>query len=191
MSTKIAFRTGTRVYLRPFDTNDVATLQRWMNDVSVTQYLGRGFPVTAREETEWVERHGKDTKNVVLAIMATDGDQLIGSVRLHNINYIDRTAETGTLIGEKDYWGKGYGTEAKMLLLDFAFHTLGLHSVLSRVLAFNGRSLAYARKCGYEEVGTLPSWVFRNGERHDLLFLVVTFERWKPLWQEYLAVRGQ
>jgi len=182
---RVSFRTGTRVYLRPFEAEEAATLQRWINDPEVTQYLSRTHPVTLREEKEWIESHGKSEKNVVLAIVTTDGDRLIGSIGLHGINLIDRTATTGTTIGERDCWCKGYGTEAKMLLLDFAFNTLDLHSVLSEVIAFNGRSLKYAEKCGYVEVGRIPSWFRRNSEHYDSVMLVVTQERWQPLWEVY------
>lgn len=185
MTNPIVFRKGKLVYLRPFHKGDSETLQRWVNDPAVTEYLLRVFPATAREEDEWLDNQGKDQKNVALAIVTIDGDKLIGSIGLHQIDLVNRNAVTGTMLGEKDYWGKGYGTEAKMLLLDFAFNALNLHVIESKVLAFNARSLAYGRKCGYVEVGRLPGWIMRNGERHDEVHLVVTQERWRPLWTEY------
>jgi RimJ/RimL family protein N-acetyltransferase len=72
-----------------------------------------------------------------------------------------------------------------MLLLDFAFNALDLYAILSKVLGFNGRSLAYGKKCGYEEVGRIQNWIRKNGTRHDEVLLVVTQERWRPLWDEY------
>lgn len=185
MSEHMAFRTGKLVYLRPFTKSDSETLQKWMNDQEVTQFLMRVFPITAREEDEWIENQGKDARNLAMAIVTVEGNQLIGSIGLHGIDLINRTATTGTVIGEKDFWGKGYGTEAKMLLLDFAFNTLDLFVILSKVIAFNGRSLAYGKKCGYEEVGRIPNWIFRNGKRHDEVLLVVTKQTWLPLWNDY------
>jgi RimJ/RimL family protein N-acetyltransferase len=185
MTENMTFRTGKLVYLRTFRKSDSETLQRWMNNQEVTRFLMRAFPITAREEDEWIESQGKDQKNLVLGIVTVDGNRLIGSIGLHQIDLINRNAVTGTVIGEKDVWGKGYGTEAKMLLLDFAFNTLDLLVILSKVLAFNGRSLAYGKKCGYEEVGRIPNWIRKNGERHDEILLVVTQERWRPLWDEY------
>lgn len=185
MTQQMAFRKGALVYLRPFQKSDSETLQKWMNDQEVTQFLMRVFPITAREEDEWIENQGKDSKNLALAIVTVEDNKLIGSIGLHQIDLINRNAVTGTVIGEKEYWGKGYGTEAKMLLLDLAFNALDLVIILSKVLAFNGRSLAYGKKCGYEEVGRIPGWIRKNGERHDEVLLVVTQERWRPLWDEY------
>jgi RimJ/RimL family protein N-acetyltransferase len=124
-------------------------------------------------------------KKLALAVVTVDGDKLIGSIGLHGIDLINRNATTGTVIGEKEFWGKGYGTEAKMLLLDFAFNALDLYVIQSKVLAFNGRSLAYGKKCGYEEVGRIPGWIRKNGRRCDEVLLVVTQERWQPLWDKY------
>lgn len=106
---------------------------------------------------------------------------------LHEINWINRNAVTGTLIGEKEHRGKGYGTDAKMLLLDFAFNALGLHKVCSRVFAFNGRSRRYGEKCGYTVEGVLKEQHFHNGEFHDELVMAVFRRDWLPLWEAYRA----
>ena len=186
----VVFRLGTRVLLRPIERADIPTLRRWMNDPEVTQYLLRVFPLMEKEEEEWFDQKHKSQNDFVLGIVAVESQKLIGSIGLHNINWQHRTATTGTAIGEKDYWGKGYGTEAKMLLLDFAFNALDLYGILSRVIAHNGRSLAYGRKCGYEEIGRLPQWIrTQDGNRCDEVILYVTQERWRPLWRAYLEKR--
>lgn len=190
MSDQVVFRKGELVYLRPFNKADVPALQVWMNDQDVTQYLMNVFPITESDENEWVEKQGKDRNNVVLAIVTVEGDKLIGSIGLHAISWTSRTATTGTFIGDKECRGKGYGTEAKMLLLECAFNTFDLYAVLSRVMAHNAPSLAYANKCGYEEIGRIPEWIRRqNGERCDEVLLIVTQEKWRPLWQKYLEAK--
>lgn len=181
----VAFRTGKLVYLRPIEIGDVPDFYRWMNDPEVTQYLMRVFPLTELEEREWVEKQKTNPKNVVLGIVDAKRHTLIGVIGLHKIDYIHGYAETGTSIGEKEYWSKGYGTEAKMLLLEYAFNTLGLRNVLSRVIAFNGRSLRYAEKCGYKQVGILPGWIYRHGTYYDEILLAVTKTRWQKLWKKY------
>ncbi|MDB5188218.1 MAG: GCN5-related N-acetyltransferase [Candidatus Kaiserbacteria bacterium] len=186
----IVFRQGKRVLLRPLERADIPTLRRWMNDPEITQFLMRAFPLMEKEEEEWIENKHMNQNDVALGIVTVENKKLIGSIGLHGINWQHRTATTGTVLGEKECWGKGYGTEAKMLLLDFAFNTLDLYGVVSRVLSHNGRSLAYGKKCGYEEVGRLPQWIRRqNGERCDEVLLIVTQEKWGPLWQEYLKNR--
>ncbi len=187
----VVFRQGRRVLLRPLERADNHTLRRWMNDPEITQYLMRVFTLMEKEEEEWIDSKHKSQNDFTLGIVETEGKRLIGSIGLHAISWQSRTATTGTVLGEKTYWGKGYGTEAKMLLLDFAFNALDLYSVLSRVMAYNKRSLAYGKKCGYEEVGRIPRWIRRqNGQRCDEVLLIVTREKWRPLWQAYLKDRN-
>jgi len=185
--SEIAFRTGTDVLLRPLERTDVPVLRRWMNDPETTRYLLRTFPLMEKEEEEWVDGLSKTKNNFVFGIIRKKEKQLIGSIGLHNIHWPHRTATTGTWIGDKSLRGHGYGTEAKMLLLDFAFNALDLYAILSRVMAHNEQSLAYGKKCGYEEVGRIPNWIrTQDGKRCDEVLLVVTQERWRPLWKQYL-----
>jgi len=103
---------------------------------------------------------------------------------LHRINYLNQNASTGAAIGEKKYWSKGYGTAAKMLLLKWAFLELNLRAVQSSVFAFNERSAHYNGKCGYQEVGRLPKWRFRDGQWHDEIIMVVTREDFLKILEE-------
>ena len=186
----VVFRKGERVLLRPLERADIPTLRRWMNDPETTQYLMRVFPLMEKAEEEWVDKLSGSTTDFGLGIVTVSDNKLIGSIGLHGVDWRHRTAVTGTVIGEKECLGKGYGTEAKMLLLDFAFNALDLYAVLSRVMAHNERSLAYGKKSGYEEVGRIPKWIRRqDGERCDEVLLIATQEKWRPLWAEYLKNR--
>ena len=70
-----------------------------------------------------------------------------------NVNHIFRKAELGIFVGEKEYWGKGYGTEATELLLDFAFNILNLNSIMLIVNSFNERAIKSYEKCGFKLIG--------------------------------------
>lgn len=187
----VIFRQGIRTQLRPLERADIPTLRRWVNDPDVMLFMKRPFAVMEQEEETWFEKLSASKNIHAFGIVERGGSKLIGTIDIHNIVWHQRTATSGTLLGEKEFWGKGYGTEAKMLLLDFAFNALDLHGVLSRVMGHNERSLAYAKKCGYEEVGRLPNWMRRHdGERCDEVYLIVTQERWRPLWEEYVKKRA-
>jgi RimJ/RimL family protein N-acetyltransferase len=183
------FRQGVLVALRPLERSDVLSLKKWINDPETTQFLMQSYPMTEKNEEDWLESLSKKKDDVVLGIVTLEDERLIGTVGLHRIDHIHGTAITGTIIGEEECRSKGYGTEAKMLLLDYAFNQLNLHAIRSEVIVYNGRSLAYGKKCGYEEVGRLPEWIHRNGARHNVVMLVVTATRWRPLWEEYLKTR--
>lgn len=104
---------------------------------------------------------------------------------LHQINWKDRIATTGALIGEKEYWSKGYGTDAKMILLDHAFNTLNLHKICSAVIAYNKRSLDYSLHCGYKIEGTRREHFFRKGKYWDFIELGLLKKEWLPIWRKY------
>lgn len=183
-TSSVVFRTGKRVILRPFQAEDAPLLTRWINDPKVTQYLKRSHPTTLTQAADRLKTLGQNKDNVVLGVALLDGT-LIGSMGLHRISWINRTATSGALIGDAKYQGQGYGTEAKMLLLEYAFNTLNLHKVCSTVLAFNVRSQRYNEKCGYVVEGVQRAQMFRNGTYHDLILMAVFREDWLPLWEKY------
>jgi RimJ/RimL family protein N-acetyltransferase len=182
----VVYRSGKKVLLRPIERGDAPTLRRWMNDPAITQYLTRFLPVMEKSEEQWIDALADSTARISLGIMRRDTKALIGTIGLHEIDWRHRTAVTGTVIGEADSHGKGFGTDAKMLLLDLAFNAMDLYAMLSYVMATNERSLAYGKRCGYTEVGRIPKWIrAQNGERCDEVILIVTQESWRPLWQKY------
>ncbi len=183
---RVVFRTGKKVILRPMrKSTDLEACLRWINDPEVTRFLVARFPTTETMEVEWFDSQGKSKNDVILAIETLPEHVLIGTMGLHRISWEDGVATTGAIIGEKEYWGKGYGKEAKMLLLDYAFNTLNLRKICSSVKAFNGRSLSYNKRCGYQEEGRRVKQFFVDGEYHDEILLAVFREDWLPLWLEY------
>lgn len=182
---KLVFLKGKKTILRPLrKATDLELCLRWINDPEVNQYLLIHFPLTEKKEEEWFDKVANNPNEIVLGIETLDG-KLIGTMGLHNINVKDRTAVSGTLIGEKEYWSKGFGTDAKMILLDYAFNTLNLRKINSSVYAFNKRSLKYNLKCGYKIEGVRKKQIFRNGKYHDEILIAVFKESWLPLWKKY------
>jgi RimJ/RimL family protein N-acetyltransferase len=101
---------------------------------------------------------------------------------IFRINWIDRTATTGAMIGNKKYWNNGYGTEAKMLLLKYAFETLGLRKIHSLAFAYNERSVNYSLKCGYKIIGRQKDEKFKFGKYHDVIMLEVFQDQWRAAY---------
>ncbi len=181
----VCFRSN-RLYLRPPTKEDIPYFLRWFNDMEVKQYVTNFLPVVEADETEWLDRlHKNREKEVVFVVVDIKTNKPIGVMGIHNINWVSRLATTGAVIGDKAFWGKGYGSEAKMLVLNYAFDTLNLRKICSLVFGFNKRSEAYSKKCGYRVEGILKAHHFKNGEYCDEIHMAVFREWWLPIWEKF------
>ena len=175
---------GEKVVLRPVKRTDIDYFLKWFNDPEVIQYLSMYLPMTEMAEEKWIEElaasgtAGTDVHFVVEAIDG-DGSAAIGSIGLNRISIKDHTALFGIAIGEKDYWSRGYGTEATRLILDYGFRQLNLHRIWSGAIAFNERSIRLHKTVGFQEEGRLRESIFKNGEFHDMVMFGLLREEWK------------
>lgn len=185
MSKRVVRAEGSRVRLVILNEEDAEVLVNFINDPKTFIFLATMFPIPIHKEREWIKGllEKMDTEPT-FGIELIETGELIGVMGLHKINFVDRTATTGALIGPEEYRGRGYGTEAKLLLLEYAFNTLNLRIIYSSVFSFNMRSKAYSLKCGYKEVARLEQKFFRGGEYADEIILQVTRE-------DFLKARSQ
>ncbi len=168
---------GKRVALGPLMKDDLDRCWRWINDKQVTQYLVGFFRVYTREmEEDWIDRALRAKEDLLFAILLLPDLQHIGNVGLHKINWVNRNAELGIIIGEKEYWNQGLGTEATILALDYAFNIMGLKSVYLRVMEYNKRAIRCYEKVGFKHVGRLRSHIFRGGRWWDVLIMDILNE---------------
>lgn len=176
---------GKHVLLRPIRRSDISYFLKWFNDQGVVQYLEWYLPMTEMSEEKFIEELGttKARSDVILVIDVIEGDSTkpIGNCGLHQISAKDHNAIFGIVIGEKDYWSKGYGTEAARLLINYGFQQLNLHRISSYAFAFNERSIKLHRKVGFGEEGRLRQATFRNGQYHDHVQFGILREEWNGL----------
>jgi RimJ/RimL family protein N-acetyltransferase len=131
--------------------------------------VGRKYFVSSEYEKKWIEDAINNNQNQVkLAVCLRENDEHIGNVYLNNINWFNRSGDFGLLIGEKEHWGKGYGEELTLLMLNHAFYDLGLIRIESRQLLTNKASIKVHKKCGFKNEGILRKAVYKNGEYRDL-----------------------
>lgn len=157
---------GKRIRLRAIERSDIPTFVRWFNDPEVIKHLLLYLPMSQAQEERWFERYLQDEQRHIFGIETVDGT-LIGNIGLEDVNWKDRKAELGIVIGEKDYWDKGYGTEAVTTLLGFAFRQMNLHRVYLRVFEDNPRAKRSYEKCGFQLEGRLRESSFSDGRYRD------------------------
>ncbi len=158
---------GELVRLVPPDkTLHLENAIRWMNDPEVTRYLILTIGVTRGMEEEWLDRMQKRDTDFAWAIL-DDHERHIGFTGIHQIHWRLRLGRTGTVIGEKSPWGRGYGTDAMRVRTRFAFETLGLHRLESETRIDNIASQRALEKAGYKREGIARKRLWTEGRWYD------------------------
>lgn len=162
---------GERVALGPLRRDLIPLYCRWNNDFATTRTLARSQPLTIEAMTAAYDAalHADDCLDFTIYEHATG--RPIGSAYLHDCDHRNRTAEFGIVIGEAEARGKGYGTEAARLMLNYAFTDLGLHTVMLRVYSFNRAGLRAYAKAGFRVFGTRRQCHMMGGRLWDVIFM--------------------
>ncbi len=171
--------TGRLVRLRAHAPSDLDAAFRWINDTEVTRTLVARYPMSAQAGAAWLEQvsagDARHRDDVGFAIDTLEG-RYIGNCDILRVSWENRTAEVGIMIGEKDCWDKGYGSDAMRTMLRFAFGEMNLHRIELWVLDFNARAIAAYRKCGFVEEGRRRSAWFSEGGYHDSVVMGILRE---------------
>jgi RimJ/RimL family protein N-acetyltransferase len=179
---------GERVYLRPLEASDGEEFARHAADETET-FMNRGrSPESPLSGESWIAKlyEKQPPSDLELAVCLRADDRLIGSVGLEQIDWVNRTAETGSWLTLPEYRGKGYGTEAKHLLLEYTFDVLQLHVLWSEVWEPNTRSAAALVKQGYRPAGRRRWQDVKDGVLRDMLVFDVKRDEWlaaRAAWQ--------
>ncbi|MBB6217047.1 RimJ/RimL family protein N-acetyltransferase [Anaerosolibacter carboniphilus] len=177
---------GRKCYLSPINVDDYEKYTLWVNDMEVA--VGMIFSaslITPAKEKRTLERLSETEFN--FAIVDIEKDELIGNIGFPKLDYMNRVAELGIFIGNKDYWGKGYGTEAIHLLLDFGFNILNLHNIYLRVFSYNQPAISCYKKAGFKEAGRIRESKEIAGEKYDEIYMDVLTREFQPLYIKELV----
>ena len=172
---------GGKLRLRAVEHEDVKHFQQWVNDPEVTRGLSLYLPLSSVEEERWFERvRERDPHERPLSIELQEGEgwKLIGNCGVFGIEWTNRSAELGIMIGDKTVWNKGFGTQVMTLLLRHCFETLNLNRVFLKVYGENARARRSYEKAGFVDEGCMRQAVYRNGKYDDVFIMSVLRSEW-------------
>lgn len=162
---------GELVALGPLRRDLLPLYHRWNNDLEVSRTRGVGWPESLERTTAEFERLAASDRAVAFTMYARADWQPIGLCTLTEIDHRFGRATFGITIGEINYRGRGYGTEATRLLLDFAFTGLGLRNVMLTCFAFNAGGRRAYEKAGFREFGRRRDASRHGGKPWDLIYM--------------------
>jgi len=169
---------GERCYLSPINPEDFEHYTHWVNDMEVG--IGMVFSssiVTVDQEREILKRLSSSQKNFAIIDIVTN--KVIGNVGFVNLDHMNQTGEVGIFIGNRAYLGKGYGTEAMKLILDFGFNILNLHNISLKVYEYNMPAYKSYKKVGFKEAGRIRKAKMIGGVRYDEVYMDILAEEFE------------
>jgi RimJ/RimL family protein N-acetyltransferase len=172
---------GNKVTLRAVEKEDQEILRRFWNDLEV-ELAGGGdppLPVSLERLRAMFEREEREGARDKTDFMIEADGSSIGHCGLFHADVAARHCELGIAIGEKDFWGRGYGREAVGLLLDYAFRIRNFRRVWLKVHAANERAIRCYKACGFVEEGRMREHVWLAGRYVDTVIMGVMREEWQ------------
>lgn len=165
---------GEKVCLRAYKEEDIQVATSFINDKELKKFLVTNvpFPTSSWEEEEWVKSQ-RSNKNgeYNFAIEDIKTKKYIGGCGIQNVNWLARVATVGIMIGNKDYWGKGYGTDAMKVLMKFIFEDMNIRKIRLSTFSFNLRAQKSYEKCGFQVEGILKDEIFKEGKYYDEIIM--------------------
>jgi RimJ/RimL family protein N-acetyltransferase len=183
--------TGDLVVLRRHVAANLKAFQRWYSDAEVARLTRYQDGPMRRDEIErFFAARVVGQDSLALAVHERSTDRLIGTCAFSQLDGENGSAMYHITIGEKDCWGRGFGTEATRLMLAHAFETLRLHRVALAVFEFNERAIRSYRSCGFVIEGRAREAIWRDGRWWDEITMSVLEPEWQRARREGAARSG-
>jgi RimJ/RimL family protein N-acetyltransferase len=168
------------VYLRPAERADLERFVRWFGDAETTRHLLLRAPFSLAMEERWFEQMvgAQGTTDYFFVVCRLADDEPIGTAGLHDLDFLNGSAEFGIMIGEKGEWNRGHGTDALRAICDFGFGELRLERIELQVYAGNVAARRSYEKAGFSLEGTLRHRHFTEGRYEDVLIMSFLRDEW-------------
>jgi len=175
---------GNLVRLSAMDSEEIGkALSRQGRDSELMRLMDTG-PTrlhSAKETSKFFEKMIEENSpaNHFFSIRALDDNRLLGDININVIyNWGSRDAFVGIGIYERENWGKGYGTDAMRLIVQFGFIELNLRRITLTVFEYNPRAIRSYEKAGFQHEGRLRGALLKDGKRWDMLYMGILRDDW-------------
>ena len=172
---------GKLTRLTAMDPEEMAAaVSRHSRNSEYFRLMGSGpcRPVSKESTKKWIEKQVEDQRVFAFTIRALEDDRLLGDVGLGWVHWSHGDTYIGIGIGERDLWGKGYGSDAMQVALRYAFTELNLRRITLNVYEYNLRAIRSYEKIGFQHEGRIRQYMLREGRRWDLIHMGILKEAW-------------
>jgi RimJ/RimL family protein N-acetyltransferase len=160
---------GELVKLRPMEPSEADALWRWNSDPVVMRWMDDGYrQALASIAKRLSERPRNAYDDVLYGVEALTDGKLIGLVRLGGAEPETGCAEFDIYLGEKEYWGRGYATDATRTMCRYGFEKMRLHKISLTVVTENHSAHHVYEKVGFVDEGRLRQVFRRDGQWYDM-----------------------
>jgi len=172
---------GHYIYLKSLQKKDLKYVEKWGKDQEIMKLIGEVEPWTKKTTEKWFNEQRKSEDQVWFAIIIKHNGRMIGEAGLLRIFKPWRATDMSIIIGEKDCWGKGYGTEVAHLLFRYIFETMKFHRVSIGVVGFNKRAIRFWKKVGFKQEGIHRDGYYYNGQFSDFIMMSILEDDYKRI----------
>lgn len=172
---------GNKTTLRPLEPEDIPVLYRWTNDQEVNLWSSGAWPLnTMKSEEQIEERVFSPSSDEHRYMILNENQEPIGTLGFREVNFSARSAAIFIVLGEKEYWGKGYGTDALQVLIEFLFYQWNFHRLSLDTWDGNIRAIKAYEKLGFKVEGRLRQARFVIGKYQDAIVMGLLRDEFVP-----------
>ncbi|MDP5275389.1 GNAT family N-acetyltransferase [Chengkuizengella axinellae] len=177
----VHFLKGNKVYLRPLDIDDSEIYFQMVYNTETRRLTGTQKSYTREQISSYIENKAGDSSSVLLLIALKETNEVIGDIALQDIDTINRSSHIRIAIDAEQNQGKGYGSEAITLMLEYGFGILNLHRIELEVFSFNNRAEHVYEKLGFKKEGIQRDRLYYDHQYHDAILMSMLEDEFRAM----------
>lgn len=163
------------IYLKPLTPENITPFFTWLNDKTAIKYSLSKFQeiITIQDIEQWYAQLLRNSTDYTVGIFRSETDRLIGYAGISKISTINKSGEYFIFIGDKEQWGKGFGTDTTHKIIKHGFEVLQLHRIMLTVSEPNIGGIKAYEKAGFKREGRFRQACYRDGSYHDKIVMSI------------------